>query len=96
MWVVGAVWVVDDAAPFVDFYAILVYDPLQCGTVAEAIVKDFRGNPVDCEEVVVDDLGFVSGEFHFLDAPVEWHIGVLDEFELPVFGLGFVVDVDFR
>ena len=53
-----------------------------------------RGDAVNCEEIVVYDLGFVSGEFHFLDAPIEWHIRVLNELESVVFGLGFVVGVD--
>ena len=57
--------------------------------------RKLPGHPVDCEEVVVDDLGFVFGEFHFLDAPVEWDLRILDEREIAVFGLGFVVGVDF-
>ena len=93
--IVGAVWVVDDAAPSICLHTILIYHPFQCGTRAEAIVKYFRGHPVNCEKFVVDDLRFVFGEFHFLDAPVEWDLQILDELEIAVFRLGFVVDMDF-
>ena len=50
--VVGAVGVVDDAAAFVGFEAVLVDHPFEGGAVAEAVGEGFGGNTVEDEEVV--------------------------------------------
>ena len=93
MRVVGAVGVVDDAAAFVGFEAVLVDDPFEGGAVAEAVVEGFGRDAVEGEEAVVGELGPVFGEAHLFDAPVEGGVGGLDLGER-VLGLVFVVHVD--
>jgi hypothetical protein len=48
----------------------LIDDPIEGGTVAEAIFKYFCGDAAEGEKVVVFELGFVFAEAHFFDAPI--------------------------
>jgi len=69
--IIGAVRIVRDAAALVGFDTILVYDPVESGTVTEAVFKGFGGNAAEGQKLVVDDLDFVFGEFHLLDTPIQ-------------------------
>ena len=93
--VVGAVGVVDDAGAGVYGDAVLVDDPFEGGAVAEAVVEGGGWDAAQGEEVVVAEFGFVFREPHALDAEGDFGFGVFDLFE-EVFGLLFVVDVEFH
>lgn len=86
-----AIGVVGDAAAGVGGDAVLVDDPFEGAAVAEFVFVDFGRDAAEGEEVVVFELGFVFGEGHFLDAPVEFAGFFAVE---RVFGLLLVVDMD--
>jgi len=91
--VVGAVRVVDYAAAFVCGDLVLVDDPFQGAAVAEAVFVDFGRDAAQGQEAVVLDLGFVFGQGHPFDAPVELAgFGALER----VLGLLLVFDVEFH
>ena len=87
--------VVDDAGALVGGDLVLVDDPFDGGAVAEAVVVGGGGDAAQGEEVVVAEFGFVFGELHTLDSEGDFGLGVFDLFE-GVFGLLFVVDVEFH
>ena len=94
MGVVGAVGVVGDAAPGVGGDLVLVDDPIEGGAVAEFVGEDLRGDALQGEEVVVDEGGFVRGEFHFVHPPVEGRARFLHILQ-GIFRLLLIVDVEF-
>ena len=87
--------VVDDAGALVGGDLVLVDDPFDGGAVAEAVVVGGGGDAAQGEEVVVADFGFVFGELHAFDTKGNLGFGVFELFEW-VFGLFFVVDVEFH
>jgi hypothetical protein len=60
--VVGAVGIVDDAGAWVGGDAVLVDDPFEGGTVAEAVVEGGGGDATEEQEVVVAEFGYVFGD----------------------------------
>jgi hypothetical protein len=88
--IVGAVRVVDDAGAGVGGDAVLVDDPLKGAAVAEFVFVNVGRDAAEGEEIVVTELGFVLGEGHFLDFPVE--LADFGAFQR-VLGLFFVADV---
>ena len=50
---------------FIYFNTILIYYPLQRGTVAESIVRHLFRDAANRQEIVVDERGFVFGELSF-------------------------------
>ena len=55
LWLFEVIGIVDDATPGVGFDLVLLNDPFQRRTVAQSIVKGFRGNAVERQPVVVND-----------------------------------------
>lgn len=89
--VAGAVWVVDYAGAGVGGDSVLVDYPLEGAAVAQAVLLDFGRDAGEGQESVVAELGFVFGEGHFLDAPVEFAgFSALKG----VFGLLFVFEME--
>jgi len=77
---------------------VLIADwhPFEGGTVAEAVVEGGGGDAAQGEEVVVAEFGLVFRvQAHLLDAEGDFGFGVFDLVER-VFGLLFVVDVEFH
>lgn len=92
--IVLAIWIIGDAAAFVGGDLVLVDDPFEGGAVAKTVIVGFRRDAGEREELVVDERGFVFAQLHFDDAVVEFFALLFCPREF-VFGLLFVVDVDF-
>ncbi len=95
MGVVLAVGVVDDAGAVVGGDAVLVDDPFEGGAVAEALVEGGPGDAAQELGVNVAELDLVFGELHLLHAEGALGLGIFDVLQR-VFGLLFVVDVEFH
>ena len=67
-FVVVTIGVGGDAAALVGADLILVDHPIEGGMVAEAVVEGIGGDTGQCKRVIHDELGFVFGEAHFLNA----------------------------
>src|SRR5208282_3694430 len=93
--IVGAIWIVGDAASFVGRDLILIDDPFECGAIAEAIVVGFFRDSGEREELVVDERGFVFAEPHFGNVPVQLFSSLLG-FGERILELLLVVDVYVR
>ena len=91
--VVKVAGVVGDAAAFVRFDTVLVYDPVQGGAVAQFVLVYLGRDAAEGEELVVFEFGFVFAQAHLFYAVVEWFVRVFDVGER-VFRLFFVVDVN--
>lgn len=72
----------------------MVDDPFEGGAVAEAVLVGFFWNSRQRKKAVVDERSFVFAQFHFLNVVVEFFSGFFS-FRERVFGLVFVVDVNF-
>ena len=92
--IVFPVGVIGDAAALVGRDLVLVNDPLQRGAVAEAVFVCLWRDAGEGEELVVDERSLVLAQAHLGDAVVEFFSRFFGFGEL-VFGLLFVVDVDF-
>ena len=93
-FIVGVVGVAGDAAAFIGADLVLVDDPIEGASVAEAVVEDFGRDFRERERFVDLELGLVFGEPHFLDVVGERHALGFDPLERPGFEL-FVAEVEF-
>ena len=59
--VIRAVRIVDNAAALVGADLVLIDDPVQGRTIAQAVFEDFGRNPAESQEIVVDKLRLVLG-----------------------------------
>ena len=84
-------WMGHPAAAFIGGDLVLVNDPFEGAAVAELVFVDLGRDVGEGEEVVVAELGFVFGEGHAFDAPVELAGFLTIE---GVLGLGLVMDVE--
>ena len=91
--IIGPVGIVRDAAALVSRDLILVDDPFERRTIAEAVFERFSRDTAEGEELVVDERGFVLAQFHLRDEVVEFLAGFLS-FGERIFGLLLVVDVN--
>lgn len=69
--IVLAVGIVDDAGTLVSGDAVLIDGPFKGAAVAQPVFVNLRRNPAEGQKAVVLKLGFVFGEAHLFDAPVE-------------------------
>lgn len=91
--IVFSVGVGNDAAPFVGGDLVLVDDPLQGGTVAEAVFESFRRDAGEGQRGIHGEAELVLGEAHLVFHPVrERNAGRFDEIEVPGLQL-FIIEV---
>ena len=77
--IIRAVWVIDDAAPFVRLDTILIYYPLQRRPIPKPIFKRLCWYLIEHQEIVVLYLRIVFEQLHLFDAPIERRIRCLNE-----------------
>ncbi len=93
-FIIGTVRIVHNITLFICLDTVLINHLLQRGPRAETVFIDFRWDAGNGEEIVVFQLCFVSVEFHFLHLKIDRHIGNFNAFNVRIWILCFVVDVD--
>ena len=75
LWIFRTIRIILDAAPFVYLHAILIDHPLQRRAIAQPIIKHFRRDALQREELVVFQTRLVFGKLHPLHRQIHLHPG---------------------